>query len=318
MPTSPEAAETERSSATDESQIGIEAGAAEAEQEKRTRLVVLFGGASAEHDVSCMTAADVLRAVDPARYELVPVAITPQGRWLLSEATAKALAEGPSALPEHLATEGPELDPLHALAPVTAGEQVVVFPLLHGPLGEDGTVQGLLELAGVPYVGAGVLGSALCMDKAMAKVVAAAHGLPQARHLSAHAGAVDDAFSSRVADELGFPVFVKPANLGSSVGIAKASDAPTLRVALDDALRYDEWVVVEEAVTGREIEVGVLGTTDPRASVPGEIVPTHEFYDYDDKYVDGAARMVIPADLLPGVAADAQRLALLAFTALRA
>ncbi len=281
----------------------------------RTRLVVLFGGVSAEHDVSCATAAHVLRAADPERYDVVPVAVTREGQWVLSEATAKALAEGPAALPSALAAEGPALDPLPALT--AEGAPVVVFPLIHGPLGEDGTVQGLLELADVPYVGAGVLGSALCMDKAMAKVVAAAAGLPQPRHLAARDVDVDDAFSRRVADELGFPVFVKPANLGSSVGITKVVDATALPAAISTALAYDEWVVVEEGVDGREIEVAVLGNAEPRASVPGEIVPTHEFYDYADKYLDGAAALLIPAPLAPSVAEEARRLALAAYAALR-
>jgi D-alanine-D-alanine ligase len=280
-------------------------------------LIVLFGGMSAEHDVSCLSAASVLRAVDPGRYELVPVGVTTEGRWVLSEATAKALNEGPAALPDALSTDGPELDPLPAVLPREPAEQVVVLPLIHGPMGEDGTVQGLLELADVPYVGAGVLGSALCMDKAMAKIVTAAAGLPQARRLVARDVGVDDAFRRRVADELGFPVFVKPANLGSSVGITKVAGAAGLSDALDLALGHDEWVVVEEAVVGREIEVGVLGNADPRASVPGEIVPTHEFYDYEDKYLDGNAQMVIPADLPADVAEQAGRLAIAAYTALR-
>ncbi len=284
---------------------------------ERIRLVVLFGGASAGHDVSCTTAAHVLRAVDPERYDLFPVGIGRDGRWALSETTAKALAAGSADLPDRLAAEGPSLEPLPTLAPAKPGQSVVVLPLLHGPMGEDGTVQGLCELAGVPYVGAGVLGSAVCMDKAMAKVVAAAAGLPQGRHLAARNVDVDDALRTRVAAGLGFPVFVKPANLGSSVGISKAADDGELAAAIDVALGHDEWVVVEEAIDGREIEVGVVGNAEPRASVAGEIVPTHDFYDYDDKYVDGAARMVIPAELPDGVAAEAQRLALDAYRALR-
>ena len=184
-------------------------------------------------------------------------------------------------------------------------------------MGEDGTVQGLLELAGVPYVGSGVLGSALCMDKAMARTVAAAAGLPQARWLAARDIEVDDAFAARVVAELGLPVFVKPANLGSSVGITKAHDEVELAAALRTALSYDEWVVVEESVAAREIEVAVLGNATPRASVPGEIVPSHEFYDYDDKYIEGAAELLIPAPLPDDVTADVRRMALAAYTALR-
>ena len=290
----------------------------------RIRLVVLFGGASAEHDVSCVSAAGVLRAVDPARYDVVPIAIGRDGRWALSESTAKALAEGPDALPAKLSAAGPPVDPLPTVAPAVTPasgsgpvERVVVLPLLHGPMGEDGTVQGLLELAGVAYVGAGVLGSALCMDKAVAKVVVGAAGIPQARWLSARDVEVDDNFRQRVVDVLGFPAFVKPSNLGSSVGISKVTDAASLAAALDLACSHDEWVVVEEAVAGREIEVGVLGNAAPRASVPGEIVPTHEFYDYEDKYLDGNARMEIPAELPAEVAGEAQRLAVAAYRALR-
>ncbi len=285
--------------------------------EPPVRLIVLFGGVSAEHEVSCLSAASVLRAVDRERYELVPVGITTEGRWVLSEATAKALNEGPESLPAALSTEGPELEPLPTVLPRQPAEQVVVLPLLHGPMGEDGTVQGLLELADVAYVGAGVLGSALCMDKAMAKVVIGAAGIPQPRHLAARDIDAGSRFHRQVAEELGFPVFVKPANLGSSVGISKVTDADGLGEALELALGYDEWVVVEEAVVGREIEVGVLGNAAPRASVPGEIVPTHEFYDYEDKYLDGTAQMVIPADLRAPVAEQAGALAIAAYTALR-
>ncbi|MEJ7585226.1 MAG: D-alanine--D-alanine ligase family protein [Acidimicrobiales bacterium] len=267
-----------------------------AAERARTRLVVLFGGVSAEHDVSCTTAAHVLRAVDPERYELVPVAVTTEGEWVLSEGTAKALAEGSASLPPTLSTEGPAVDPLPTVTPARAGEQVVVFPLIHGPLGEDGTVQGLLELADVAYVGSGVLGSALCMDKAMAKVVTGAVGITQPRHLAARDTDADHAFATRVADELGFPVFVKPSNLGSSIGITKAHDAAALRTAMATALAYDEWVLVEEAVVGREIEVAVLGNADPDLGA-GRDPPSHDFYDYDDKYIDGNAELLIPAPL---------------------
>ena len=279
--------------------------------------MVLFGGVSAEHEVSCVTAAHVLRALDPERYDLVPVAVTTEGRWVLSEDTARALAEGSAALPPSLATEGPSLDPLPTVGPAATGDQVVVFPLIHGPLGEDGTVQGLLELADVPYVGAGVLGSAVCMDKAMAKAIAGAAGLRQPRYLAARDIDVDPAFVRQVANDLGFPVFVKPANLGSSVGITKANDLGQLEVALATALAYDEWVLVEEAVLGREIEVAVLGNARPRASVPGEIRPSHEFYDYADKYGGHGAELLIPAPLTPEATEEVRSLALAAYGALR-
>jgi D-alanine-D-alanine ligase len=193
-----------------------------------------------------------------------------------------------------------------------------VLPLLHGPLGEDGTVQGLLELADVPYVGCGVLASALAMDKAKSKELFAANGLPQAEWSSFHESqAADETFIAQLVDELGFPLFVKPANMGSSVGVSKARDTDELRVALTNAAQHDEWLVVEEAVVGREIECAVLGNLEPRASLPGEIEPGADFYDYDDKYHDGRAKLLIPAPLPEQVTLDIQALACEAFTVLR-
>jgi D-alanine-D-alanine ligase len=281
---------------------------------KRTRLVVLFGGQSAEHEVSCVSALHVLHAADPAQYDVVPIGITREGRWVDSADAIAALGAGAPALPSPDDSDGPELDPLPA---VVGPDDVVVFPLVHGPMGEDGTVQGLLELGGVPYIGAGVLASSLCMDKAAAKDVLAQRGLPQARWLSAREPDVDAAFTDRVESELGLPVFVKPANLGSSVGITKAHDRKELTAALAEALRYDEYVVVEEAINGREIEVAVLGNESPHASVPGEIVPSHEFYDFDDKYIDGASELLVPAPLSADAADEVRALAIAAYKALR-
>ncbi len=250
--------------------------------------MVLFGGRSAEHDVSCVTAASVLGAVDRDRYEVVAVGIDRDGNWVRA-----------TEAPDRLDPVGPDVDPFD----VVHGPQTVVFPLLHGPLGEDGTVQGLLELAGVPYVGCGVLSSALAMDKAMAKEVLARAGVPQARWLALRRRHRRRRASSIVIDrELGWPVFVKPANMGSSVGVSKVDD----RLALGDALRlafgFDEWIVVEEAIVGREVECAVLGDLDPQTSVMGEIVPSHEFYDYDDKYSGEGAELHVPADLPADVA----------------
>lgn len=281
------------------------------------RVVVLYGGQSAEHDVSRVSAAHVLKAIDTERYLVDPVAITVDGRWLRSDAVTAALALGPDAIPNSLDATGAPLEPHAVIAPDFDGQQVVVLPILHGPRGEDGSIQGLLELADVAYVGTGVLGSATNMDKTMAKVVAGAAGLPQVRYLAARDHQLGDEFIGRVGDELGWPVFVKPANMGSSVGVSRADDPDSLRAALAVACSFDEWVVVEEAVNGREIEVGVLGNNAPRASVPGEIVPTHEFYDYEDKYVDGAAEMVVPADLPTAVADAARHLAVRAYESLR-
>ncbi|MEO7556535.1 MAG: D-alanine--D-alanine ligase family protein [Acidimicrobiales bacterium] len=284
----------------------------------RTRLIVLFGGRSAEHEISCISALHVLRAVDAARYDVVPVGITREGRWIDSGDAIAALESAAAALPSPDDSDGAELDPLLALVPAgNVAADVVVLPLLHGPMGEDGTVQGLLELAGVPYVGAGVLASATCMDKAVANELLAANELHQAGWLAAREGDVDDAFRAQIGEEIGFPCFVKPANLGSSVGVTKAHDATELAEALTVALRYDEYVVIEEAIAGREIEVAVLGNADPRASVPGEIVPSHEFYDFDDKYLDDASGLLVPAPLDEAAADEVRALAIAAYKALR-
>lgn len=284
---------------------------------KPVRIVLLYGGQSAEHDVSRVSAAHVLRAIDRERYDIVPIAITHDGRWLRSDATLAALEAGPHALPDALDATGTHVAPQAGIDRAHPDQQVVVLPILHGPRGEDGTVQGLLELADVAYVGCGVLGSALNMDKATAKVVAQAAGLPVCRWISARDTEIDDALIARVGAELGWPVFVKPSNMGSSVGVSRADDPAGLRLALADATQFDEHVVIEEAVSARELEVGVIGNDEPRASVVGEIVPTHDFYDYDDKYVDGAAEMVIPADVPAEVADQMRTLALRAFRALR-
>jgi D-alanine-D-alanine ligase len=284
---------------------------------ERIRLIVLFGGRSAEHEVSCVTAVSVLRALDPARYEVQPVGITPEGRWVLAEEAQRLLEKGgPAALPPALEARGTELEPFETMAPVPG--PVVVFPLLHGPFGEDGTVQGLCELAGVPYVGSGVLGSAVAMDKVTTKRLLVAAGLPVPRHVGLRENEIDDQVAQRVGEELGWPVFVKPANLGSSVGVSKAGGPDELAASLADALRYDEWVVVEEAVSGREIECGVLGDLEPEASVPGEVRPSREFYDYEDKYIEGKAELLVPAPLTEPVAMEVRRLAVAAFRAVRA
>jgi D-alanine-D-alanine ligase len=285
---------------------------------EKTRLVVLFGGRSAEHEVSCISALHVLQAANPDAYQVVPIGITRDGRWVEAGDAAAALSAGAGALPSPDDSDGAELDPLPAIVPDAGGEaRVVVLPLLHGPMGEDGTVQGLLELAGVPYVGAGVLASSLCMDKSAAKDMLMRYGLPQAHWLTAREHELDEGFAERVAMELGLPVFVKPANLGSSVGVTKAGDVDELRAAIDEALRYDDRIVVEEAIVGREIEVAVLGNAAPKASVPGEVVPGGDFYDFDDKYVDGVAELRIPARLSEQEIHEVQTLALRAYRALR-
>ncbi|MFN0029383.1 MAG: D-alanine--D-alanine ligase family protein [Acidimicrobiales bacterium] len=306
----------------------------------RIRLVVLFGGQSAEHDVSRTTASHVLRAADPDRYDILPVAIGRDGQWRLAESALEALAGGPDSLPDALSVAGPPIDPATALslppsppattpptsppAPIAATghhlgwEPLVALPLLHGPFGEDGTVQGLLELAAVPYAGAGVLGSALAMDKAKAKEVFAYHGLPQAKWLAWRADQLPKDQLDVVGAELGFPCFVKPSNLGSSIGVSKVNRPAELAAAVELALSYDEWILVEEAIVGREIELAVLGNGDPQVSGAGEIVPGADFYDYEDKYLDGRAKLLIPAPIPDTLLARFQSLARQAFLACRA
>ncbi len=283
----------------------------------RIRLVVLFGGQSAEHDVSRVTAAHVLRAADPLRYDVQPIAITRDGQWVLAENAARALAMGAHTLPAALDAAGPAIDPSHALRSPDATTPVVVFPLMHGPLGEDGTIQGMLELLDVAYVGSGVLGSAIGMDKAAAKELLAHRSIPVTPWITVHAHERRADTARVAADQLGLPVFVKPANMGSSIGVSRAADVDELDAALDLAFSYDEVVVIEEAITGREIEVAVLGDLDPRASVPGEIVPSHTFYDYADKYLDDGAKLLVPAPLDEHETAEVQQLALTVFRALR-
>ncbi len=291
----------------------------------RTRVLLLFGGRSAEHDVSRVTAVAVARALDPAKYEVVPVAIDTEGRWLLAEEARSQLETAPDALPAAFAAEGSPVelpsDPERAqLVRLGSGSPLavdVVIPLLHGPYGEDGTVQGLLELADLPYVGSGVLGSAVAMDKIMMKRAFAAAGLAQARYLALRDGHDVGELADRVHAELGYPCFVKPSNMGSSIGVSKVRTRPELLAAIADALTYDEWVVVEEAIDGREIEVAVLGDDPPEASLPGEVIPGAEFYDYADKYEDGKAELLAPAPLTAAETEAVRALAVGAFEACR-
>ena len=309
----------------------------------KTRLIVIYGGRSAEHEVSCISALHVVRAVDPARYDVKVVGITTGGRWIDVPSTALDAALGNvTSLPSPDAIEGSTVSlgepagrgleamvelaggaasPSGAVPSAATGEdagQVVVLPLLHGPMGEDGTVQGLLEVAGLPYCGPGVAGSAAAMDKGLTKALLASAGLPQVRHLVVREGEVDAHLADRVGSGLGWPVFVKPANMGSSIGISRVGDAGLLRDAVDAAMHYDEFVVIEEAVSGaRELEIGVLGWPDLRTSVPGEIKPSRDFYDFEDKYLEGAAGLEVPAQVPDEVASEMSRLAIAACKALR-
>jgi D-alanine-D-alanine ligase len=290
----------------------------------KTRIVVLFGGQSAEHEVSCISAVHVLKALDRDRYDVLPVGIRPDGRWVRSDSALAMLAGGDEAVVSALVAAGAELEASVALAPAAgfSAADLVVLPILHGPLGEDGTVQGMLELAGVPYVGSGVLGSAMAMDKAVAKQMFDVVGIPQARWLFRRSWELStdvqlDQFSETVASDLGWPVFVKPANMGSSVGVSKAHDSAEFAMAVRLAMQFDDTVVVDEAIIGREVEFAVLGNEHPEVSLPGEVFPAKEFYDFEDKYVDGNATFQIPADFPLAVIAEGQETARRAYAALR-
>jgi D-alanine-D-alanine ligase len=292
---------------------------------ERLRVALLFGGRSAEHDVSVMSAGNVFRALDPARYDTIPIGISRSGAWLLSSLAAGAF---PVAVPESgqrvvLVPGGAGrlaiLSESEKGAPDLSRSVDVVFPVLHGPFGEDGTVQGVAEIAGVPYVGSGVLGSAAAMDKDVAKRLMRDAGLPIARFLSFARG--DEPTFETVVAELGRPVFVKPARLGSSVGVSKAGTAQEFAKAIAEAFRHDRKILVEEYVRGREIECGVLEDEDGSliASPPGEIVPSnrHGFYTYEAKYLDDqGAAIKVPADLAREVSDKVRKLSIEAFRAL--
>jgi D-alanine-D-alanine ligase len=277
---------------------------------KKTRVLVLAGGQSEEHEVSIRSARSILEALPKDRFDVVSTVISREGRWLPAPESARALASG-SAL------SGGSLV-LHEAA--TAEGYDVVFPILHGPNGEDGTVQGMLKLAGIPCVGSSVLGSAVCMDKVMTKAVLAAHGIPQVAYQlvtrSDYVAAPGDVVARLQA--LNYPVFVKPANLGSSVGISKARNGAELRDALRLAFELDRRVIVEAATKSkpREIEVGILGNDDPQASPVGELTFDSEFYDYETKYTAGRAEMHIPAQIPDAVAKRTREMAIAAFKAL--
>ena len=319
---------------------------------KKLRVGVLFGGRSGEHEVSLLSAASVLNAIDKDKYEVVPIGITKEGRWLTAEHAERLLTGQHEARP--LRAGDPEVTP--GAAVLEKGEAVVVppepvhrerglvpfqseamtrrasdrainvdviFPVLHGTFGEDGTIQGLLELADIPYVGAGVLGSAAGMDKDIMKSLFRAAGLPIVKHMTflrsqweANPRKVQKAVESK----LKYPVFVKPANLGSSVGITKAHNRKELPACIEEAAKFDRKIIVEEGVGGakkkaREIECSVLGNDQPQASVPGEIVPIKEFYDYAAKYLDEGSELVIPAKLTKAETRKVQQLATAAFQA---
>jgi D-alanine-D-alanine ligase len=302
---------------------------------KKLRVGIVYGGRSGEHEVSIASAAAVFQNLDKQRYDAIPIRIEKDGRWIiadrlpLSSSAAEVIEQAKH--PARLGRGGREAHLLahpgdEQILTFDEGSKItglgldVVFPVLHGPYGEDGTVQGLLELANIPYVGAGVLASAVGMDKAVAKLVFAARGLPMAPYLVVLRQqwlATPQEVESDIAGSLGFPIFVKPANLGSSVGISKVKGAGELGAAMRLAADYDRKIVVEAAVPhAREIECAVLGNDAPEASVPGEIIPSREFYDYQAKYLDDDSRTVIPANLSPAQAAEVRRLAIEVFRAI--
>jgi D-alanine-D-alanine ligase len=293
---------------------------------RRTRVAVVLGGRSTEHAISCVSAGSVLAALDRDRYDVVAVGITPEGRWVLAPDDPAQLAITGGRLPgvddgRAVALPGDPTVGLVALDGTALQGVDVVFPVLHGPYGEDGTIQGLLELAGVPYVGSGVLASAAAMDKAVAKPLLRAAGLvvADAVVVREREWRADPAACLHRVDALGWPVFVKPARGGSSIGISRVTGPEGLSRAVEDALRSDPKVLVEAAVVGREVECGVLdGPDGPETSVPAEIrvVGDHEFYDFEAKYLDAATELDVPADLPDDVAARLREQALTAFTAL--
>lgn len=289
----------------------------------KIRVGVIFGGRSAEHQVSLQSAKSVIAAIDEDKYEVVPIGIDPRGRWLIGhrsnylthEDDPKRIALNENGTHVALVAE-PRGEQLHPLGQDGVAHTVdVVIPLVHGPYGEDGTLQGLLKLAGIPFVGAGVLGSAVGMDKDIMKRLLRERGLPIAAFETLYAGQPYDA--EAVLNKTGLPCFVKPANMGSSVGISKVKARDDLPSALDTAFVYDEKVLVEEFIEGREIECSILGNRDPIASVPGEIIPNHEFYSYEAKYIDEeGATLKIPADLPDAIVSRVQDIALRTFQAL--
>lgn len=294
---------------------------------KKLKIIVLFGGKSGEHQVSLNSAKSVLQAIDRSRYIVQTIGISQEGRWywgahpddLLNKDLPTSNSFPPVTLvhdpndPHFMALDGTQLP--------DNGKFDLVFPVLHGPNGEDGTLQGLLELANVPYVGCGVLGSSLGMDKDRMKAVFAHAGLPQANYLTFLRSEYKNSPESciqKVGQTLGYPCFVKPANLGSSVGISKAHDSAELQEAFEVASSYDRKIVIEENITGREIEVSILGNDFPEASFPGEILPAKEFYDYEAKYNNAGSRLIIPALLPEALSNQLRQMAIQAFLAVEA
>lgn len=313
----------------------------------KLRVAVVFGGRSGEHEVSLMSAQSVMNAIDRERYDVIPIGITKDGRWLVGGDPMKALLEGTAEAAgaalsitsgtgativpaesaggavDLAASEGTPTTATGGPAPLSlVAAADVFFPVLHGPYGEDGTIQGLFEMAGVPYVGAGVAASAVGMDKAFMKMAFQHAGLPVVDYIvitEPQWAAEETALRSRIERELGYPCFVKPANLGSSVGISRVGSPEELDDAVAEAFRHDRKIIVERAALDcREVEVSVLGNDDPETSIPGEIVPGKEFYDYEAKYLDDSSELIIPARISEEAAEKVRRMAVAAFQAVDA
>jgi len=295
---------------------------------KKIRVGVIFGGRSGEHEVSLRSARSIMDALDPDKYDVLPIGITKEGRWIAGGDPWQALASGdegsvPAAFlsepgdPTLRAIEPLDGQDVQSMRPIS--EVDVVFPVLHGPYGEDGTVQGLLELADIPYVGAGVVGSAVGMDKAIFKAVMISHGIPTLPYrlvLRSKWEVEPEAVLDDINEHFRYPVFVKPANLGSSVGVVRVAEAAGLADGLSEAARYDRRLLVEQGIAGREIEVSVLGNEEPIASLPGEVVPGDTFYSYTDKYINDDAQLLIPAPLDKAMVRQVQKIAVQAYQAI--
>jgi D-alanine-D-alanine ligase len=291
---------------------------------KKLRIALLFGGRSAEHEISLISARNIAAAMDKKKYEIVSIGIDKQGRWFFDEGARLLLDRAQTKVELHDFKNAGAVLPGVSNTPMVRsssgaaiGTVDVAFPVLHGPFGEDGTVQGLLKLANIPFVGAGVLGSAVGMDKDVMKRLLRDAGIPIAKFLVFDSATKNNISFNRVRRELGLPVFVKPANLGSSVGISKAARPREFSRAVKEAFRYDNKILIEENISGREIECAVLGNEHPKASLPGEIITGHNFYSYEAKYIDDkGARLMIPAALPASVTRRIQQLSLQVFKVL--
>ena len=287
---------------------------------RKLRVGVLFGGRSGEHEVSLASAASIIRGLDPQKYEAVPIGITKEGHWLIGAGAQKMLPEVLRTGQRVLMSADPTESALMPLDGSPQGQKLdVVFPVIHGTFGEDGTMQGLLELAGLPFVGAGVLGSAIGMDKDVAKKLMQVAGIPVVPWIAVQRADWErqpKEIRRAIEKKFKYPVFVKPATLGSSVGMTKVHSRAELGPALDLAAEFAMKIMVERAVSAREIEVSVLGNHDPRASIPGEIVPHREFYDYAAKYLEEGTKLLIPAKLKKAEVKKVQSMAVTAFCAL--